>query len=218
MIIKKTSKRLSLLERAADQAAFFQDVTMPGLPFHLIGIGVGEGSIEPLRTILFALPARVNGAFFILKHLPPDFPNFTRQLLEHHTQMPIHEAAHGMVIRPGHLYFLPANHYMTVKRGVLRLEPREPRPKSNRAIDIFLISLAADAGCLAVGILLSGSGSDGIAGLEQIMRAGGTTLVLDPETASHPELPKNAVGAGTANFTLAPDAIAELLTELVKSG
>jgi two-component system CheB/CheR fusion protein len=193
-----------------------KDDTMSGWPFHLIGIGRAEGSVEPLRAILFSLPAEVNGAFFILKHLPPDFPNFNRQILEQYTNMPLHEAAHGMVIRPGHLYFLPVNHYMTVKSGILFLQRREARPKSNRAIDLFLISLAADAGCLAVGILLCGSGDDGVAGLGHIMQAGGVTIVLDPETASFPGMPKKAAEAGVANFKLAPGAIAELLTELVK--
>jgi two-component system CheB/CheR fusion protein len=190
---------------------------MAGGQFHLIGIGAAEGSIEPLRTILQGLPAGVNGAFFILNHLPPDFPSFTRQLLEHYTPMPIHQAEHGMTIRPGHLYLLPANHYMTVFRGVLYLQRREPRPKSNRAIDIFLTSLAADAGCCAVGVLLSGNGSDGVEGLGDIRQAGGITIVQDPATAKYPKMSENAANAGAAIFTLEPAGIAELLIELMGS-
>src|ERR1700712_3736486 len=174
---------------------------MAGAQFHLIGIGIAEGGIEPLRTILQVLPAGMNGAFFILNHLPPDFPSFTGQLLEYYTPMPIQQAAHGMVIRPGYLYLLPVNHYMTVAHGLFCLQVREPRPKSNRAIDIFLTSLAADAGCRAVGVLLSGSGSDGVAGLGHIMEAGGITIVQNPATAKYWEMPANAANAGVAMFT-----------------
>jgi two-component system CheB/CheR fusion protein len=184
--------------------------------FHLIGIGMAEGGIEPLRTILQALPAGANGAFFILNHLPPDFPSYTCQLLEYYTPMPIQQAAHGILVRPGHLYLLPVNHYMTVAGGILCLQQREPNPRSHRAIDIFLASLAADARYRAIGVLLSGSGSDGVVGLGDIMQAGGITIIQDPATAKYPEMPENAANAGAAIFTLEPARIAALLMELVK--
>ncbi|HEX3934607.1 MAG TPA: chemotaxis protein CheB [Puia sp.] len=190
---------------------------MAGHEFHLIGIGFAEGGIEPLCHILSCLPADLNGAFFILNHLPPDFPSFTVQVLRSHTKMPVHTGADNMVVQPGHVYCLPVNHYMTLSNGSLRLERRDPKAKRNQSIDTFLHSIAGIL-CRAVGILLSGSGNDGVAGLANIARAGGLTMVQEPEAAHYPQLPKAAIAAGAAIFTLAPAGIAELLTEVVKPG
>jgi two-component system CheB/CheR fusion protein len=189
---------------------------MTGQDFHLIGIGVSEGGIEPLRTILFLLPFEPNAAFFVLNHLPPDFPSFTAQLLQHYTTMPIHEGGEDMLIMPGHVYLTPVNYYMTVYNGFLKLEKRELKPKSNRAINIFLNSIALNTGGRAVGILLSGSGNDGVEGLANIASEGGITIVQSPETAKFPQMAKTAIEAGVAIFTLEPVGIADLLNELIK--
>jgi chemotaxis response regulator CheB len=184
--------------------------------FHLIGIGTAEGGVEPLCQIFSLLPDEPNGAFFILNHTPPAFPSFTRQLLQLYTRMPVLEAMDEMPVQVGHLYVLPVNHYMTLKNGKIFLQMREPQPRSNRAIDNFMISLAADAGSRAVGILLSGSGNDGVAGLGHIARAGGITIVQDLESAEYPKTPRNAADAGVAIFILEPAGIAGLLNELIK--
>jgi chemotaxis response regulator CheB len=184
--------------------------------FQLIGIGVGEGGIEPLREILLLLPGEQNAAIFVLRHLPPDFPSFTAQVLQHHTSMTIVEAADRTIVKPGHLYCLPVNHYMTCFNGTLRLETREPKTKTNQAIDKFFNSLAKNAAGRAIAILLSGNGNDGVQGLLNVAVAGGITIVQDPETALYSKAPKAEVAAGAAIFNLKPRGIADLLTELVK--
>jgi chemotaxis response regulator CheB len=184
--------------------------------FHLIGIGTAEGGVETLCKILSLLPDMPNAAFFVLNHMPPGFPSFTRQLLQPYTRMPVLEAMDELQVQVGHLYVLPVNHYMTLKNGKIRLQMREPQPRSNRAIDNFMISLAADAGSRAVGILLSGSGNDGVEGLGHIASAGGITIVQDPESAEYPKTPMNAGNAGVAIFILEPAGIAGLLNELIK--
>jgi chemotaxis response regulator CheB len=185
--------------------------------FYFIGIGICEGGVEPLRTILSSLPVEPNAAFFVLNHLPPDLRSFTAQALQYHTTMPIHEAVEDMVIKPGQLYCLPINHYIRLYNGSLKLEKREPKPTSNYAINKFLDSLAGDVGCRAIGILLSGSGDDGVKGLENILRQGGITIVQDPETAANPQTPKAAIEAGVVIFIRKPGGIAKLLAELIKS-
>jgi two-component system CheB/CheR fusion protein len=149
--------------------------------YYLICIGFSVGGIQPLRTILSLLPARLNGAIFILNLLPPGFPGFTAQVLEGYTDIPIYTAVNNMLIEPQRIYLLPPDHYMTLNKVALSLEKRAQTYKNNRAINTFLNSLEEFAGLRTIAILLSGSANDGANGLGHILRIAALRSFKPPE-------------------------------------
>jgi PAS domain S-box-containing protein len=128
--------------------------------------------------------------------------------------MPIHEAEDGMLVEPDHVYVNPHNANMTIEKGVLRLSPRGDDIPPYRPIDWFMRSLAEAKRSNAIGVILSGTGSDGTVGLQAIKEQGGITFAQNKISAEHYDMPHNAISAGWVDFELTPDRIAEELRRL----
>ena len=128
--------------------------------------------------------------------------------------MPVTEVLDGTRVQPDRIYVTPPDLLMTLEQGVLHLASRaEPRVLT-RPIDVFLRSLAEDEGSRAIGVILSGTASDGVLGLQAIKAEGGVTFAQDLETAKYPGMPESAIAAGVVDFVLPPEKIARKLASL----
>jgi two-component system CheB/CheR fusion protein len=171
----------------------------------VVGIGASAGGLEALQKFFRALPADSGLAFVIITHLDPVRESHFAHVLARYTAMPVEEASHGTAVEPNKVYVIPPGKYLSLHEGVLRLsdlgEPGAPAAP-RIPIDFFFRSLAEDCRERAIGIVLSGTGSEGALGLKQIHAEGGLTLVQAPDTAGHGGMPRSAIATGAADLVL----------------
>src|SRR5215510_1770748 len=182
--------------------------------FSVVGIGASAGGLEAFKQLLAHLPNDTGVAFVFVQLLDPLRESILAELLSKATDMPVKEVKDGMRVEPNHVYVIPHNADMTVSRGVLRLSPRAETRGQRRPIDCFLRSLAEENGARAIGVILSGTASDGTIGLEAIKTVGGITIAQDEKTAKYDGMPRSAINAGCVDFVLPPERIAEELARL----
>ena len=184
--------------------------TPPGERFPVVGVGASAGGLHALGEFLKYLPLDTGMAFVLIQHLAPDYPSQLTGLLQPETRLPIAEASDLTEVRPDHVYVIQPNTNLTLVDGVLHVAPRDKGPQPHLSIDHFLRSLALDRPGRAIGVVLSGTGSDGTLGLGCIKAAGGITFAHD-QTAEHRSMPMNAVSHGCVDFILsAPDIAREI--------
>jgi two-component system CheB/CheR fusion protein len=178
--------------------------------FPVVGIGASAGGFEAFNQLLQRLPARTGMAFVLVQHLDPTHASSLVDLLAKAAQMPIRQVTDGTLVEVDRVYVIPPNTNMVIVDGALRLTPRTETRGQHMPIDVFLQSLAQERAGRAIGVILSGTGSDGTAGLKAIKSEGGITFAQD-ETAKYDGMPHSAVAAGCVDFVLAPDSIAAAL-------
>jgi len=181
--------------------------------FPVVGIGASAGGIEAVKQVLQALPADTGMAFVLVQHLDPTHASMLTEILSRATSMPVSEVTDQMAVEPNHVYVIPPGMNMAISQGTLRLSPREETPGQHRVVDHFLHSLAEDQGHKAIGVILSGSATDGTLGLEAIKAEGGITFAQD-DTAQHKSMPRSASAAGCVDFVLPPDEIAREIVRI----
>jgi two-component system, chemotaxis family, CheB/CheR fusion protein len=179
------------------------------------GIGASSGGLEVFKLLLAGLPGDIGLALVFIQHLDPNHHSMLAEILARATDLPVSEAADNMPLEPNHVYAIPANVDLTIAQGTLRLTPRTQAAGSHMPIDRFLRSAAAHCGSRAIGVILSGTGSDGSAGVEAIKAAGGVTFAQDSVTAKFATMPQAAAATGCVDFVLPPEGIA---AELVRIG
>src|SRR5262249_44625795 len=157
--------------------------------------------LEALQSLLGSL-AKDNTAYVVVQHLSPSHVSHLPGLLAASTPLDVVTVTDGMRVEPNHVYVIPANAEMAVRDAVLHLVHDPGRVALRQPIDHFLMSLATDRGPRAIGVLLSGGGTDGTVGLKAIKAEGGITFAQNPETAAHPSMPQSAIDAGCADFIL----------------
>jgi two-component system CheB/CheR fusion protein len=187
----------------------------PDTPSLIIGIGASAGGLEPLQAFFSALPESKLG-FVVVTHLDPSTRNLLPELLGRLTQMPVTEIRSGDRIVGGRIYVAPAQSLVRLEAGVLQVTPTEKPEDCRNPIDVFFQSLAEQRQAGAVGIILSGNGTDGTLGLKAISDAGGMTIAQDPATAKYDSMPRSASTLGMADRTLSPDKIADELMAYVR--
>jgi len=183
-----------------------------GVP--IVGVGASAGGLDAFSRLLRRIPCDTGYAFVLVQHLDATHPSSLSEILGRATAMPVGEAEDGTPVAANRIYVIPPNTELTTSRRVLRLGPRAS--SAHMPIDRFLQSLARDCGSRAVGVILSGNGSDGSAGLVAIKEAGGVTFAQEPSSAEFPSMPTMAVAAGGVDLVLAPDAIAAELARLAQ--
>jgi len=186
--------------------------------FYVVAIGASAGGLESLEGLFSALPSDTGMAFVVLQHLSPDFKSLMDELLSRRTQMRIRPAEDGMEVEPNCVYLLPPMKEMIIRQGKLLLNDKDPRHGLALPIDLFFRSLAQDMGRRAVAVVLSGSGSDGSRGVQEVSRAGGTVICQAPETAQFNGMPLSAMRSGHVDHVLPPDEIATALAALGRAG
>jgi two-component system CheB/CheR fusion protein len=179
--------------------------------FPIVGIGASAGGLEALEALTKRLSAD-GMAFVVLQHLAPGHESVLTDILARDTSMKVVTVKDGMPVDLNHIYVAPPNVDLAIHQRVLRLmTPASNRRGPRLSIDAFFRSLAADQGGLAIGVLLSGAGTDGTLGLKAIKEEGGITFVQEPSTAGQPSMPQSALDAGYADFCLSPEKIGDEL-------
>ncbi len=153
--------------------------------------------------------------FVLVQHLSPDHESALPQLLTRATSLPVCEAANNLRVVPDHIYVMPPNSNLTIARGTLKLDARPPGRAPHLPIDLFFESLAHDQGDCAIGIILSGTASDGTLGMSTIKAEGGITFAQD-DSAKYDSMPRSAISAGCIDFVLSPENIARELARIAK--
>ncbi|HEY3700056.1 MAG TPA: CheR family methyltransferase [Spongiibacteraceae bacterium] len=178
----------------------------------MIGVGASAGGFDAFCALLEALPAEPGFALIFVQHQDSGHEGLLTDLLARRSRMPVIEIKDPIHIQANHVYVAPADSKVSMSNGVLTLQRFDPASDRHKTIDTLLIALAQDQADNAVGVLLSGTASDGINGLKEIREMGGITLVQDARSARFNDLPLAAVQAGAADYVLPPAAIAlELL-------
>ncbi len=173
----------------------------PARPIAVVGIGASAGGVAALETFFGALPKDTGAAFVVAMHLAPERESHLPRLLARASSLPVRELAAETTIEADHVYVLPPSTNLAIDGSRLRPEP-SPEPRPRMPIDRFLAALAEAKGPNAVGVLLSGTGSDGTAGLRRLEAKGGLTLVQDPEEAEFDGMPASAIATGVVDLIL----------------
>ena len=197
-----------------------QDLPPHGTPdersFPIVAIGASAGGLESLEKLFSRLPADTGMAFVVLQHLSPDFKSLMDELLSRRTQMRIQLAEHDMAVEPNTVYLLPPMKEMIIRQRRLLLNDKDPRHGLTLPIDLFFRSLANDVGERAIAVVLSGSGSDGSRGVQEIRRTGGIVLCESPDTAQFNGMPLSTIRTGTVEHILPPDELADALAAIAR--
>jgi two-component system CheB/CheR fusion protein len=188
----------------------------PGGDFLIGAIGASAGGIEATTALVRNLPPDTGMALIVVQHLDPRHHSILAELLAKETKMTVKEVTDGMRVEPNHIYVIPPDATMSIADHVLRLTPREESRAGRMPIDYFMRTLAEAHGSQAIGIVLSGTGSDGTLGLAEIQAQGGVTLVQDETTARYDGMPRSAIAAGTVDFILPPEGIARELARIAR--
>jgi chemotaxis response regulator CheB len=181
------------------------EVPAPGTPTYFVGIGASAGGLEALESFFAAAPLDSGCAFIVVQHLSPDYKSLMVELLSKRTAMPVRRAEEGMQVEANVVYLIPPRKVLRIFHGKLLLTDIDPGKGLNLPIDIFLRSLAEDQGEKAIGVILSGTGSDGVRGLRAIKEAGGMVMAQSPESAKFDGMPRAAIDTGLVDVVLPPD-------------
>ncbi|NNF56760.1 MAG: PAS domain-containing protein [Rhodothermaceae bacterium] len=203
-------------DRAAvlDEGALEDGRVQPVLPFPVVGIGASAGGLNALGRFFDALPDEPGMAFIIVQHLSPNHTSELAHLLQAHTSLNVTQVTGSTEVHPNHVYVIPPGKSLTLDDGRLELADSEPLPGFRSPIDLLLRSLAAEQGARAVGIVLSGTGSDGTLGLKAIKEHAGLTLAQEPEDAEYDSMPARAIGTGLVDVVAPADELAHRLSDI----
>jgi two-component system, chemotaxis family, CheB/CheR fusion protein len=182
------------------------------LPFLVVGVGASAGGIDAYKAFFSNLPADTGMAFVLVQHLDPTHESALVSIIGAYTRMPVHLAVDGMEVRPNEIYVIPPDAVLTIKGGILHVARPAPPSFRRAAVNTFLFSLAEDQGPNAIGIILSGFGSDGAIGIGAIKEHGGLTLSqagIDHHAKSG--MPQSAVLSGSVDHVLPVEGMAAAL-------
>jgi two-component system, chemotaxis family, CheB/CheR fusion protein len=187
-------------------------------PFPIVGVGASAGGVEALELLFKAMPTEPGMAFIIITHLAPKRESMLPEILARDTRMPVLVAEHDQPVRPDHIYVVPADSVLQIAKGRLRIrtiaDGRERTP-----IDSFFASLADDQAEYAIGIVLSGAGSDGTLGIKAIKEHGGLTLAqaTDHSGPRHSGMPESAIASGLVDLAVPVESMPEKLVAYARS-
>jgi two-component system CheB/CheR fusion protein len=172
---------------------------MEPIDFPVVGIGASAGGIKALKEFFDNIDENCDMAFVVITHLAPEKDSTLDELLAHHTSMKVQQVTGKTEIKPGHIYVIPPNKQLSTEGNVLQLAEK----KTHQAvIDVFMRSMAEECEKLSIGIILSGTGSDGTLGLKAVKEFGGVTMVQDPEEAKYDGMPQSAINTDLVDFIL----------------
>lgn len=200
------------VKRAAEAPATAADTpaaVISASDFPIVGIGASAGGLEALEQFLSHVPPASGIAYVVVQHLDPNHKGIMVELLQRATTLPVRQITDRLTVEPNHVYVIPPNRDLSILHGVLHLlEPEAPRGL-RLPIDFFLRALAADRQERAIGVILSGMGSDGTLGLRAIKENAGAVFVQDPASAKFDGMPRSAIDAGLADVVAPAEELAE---------
>ncbi len=190
---------------------------MPAVYLPIVGIGASAGGLEAFECFFRSCPADTGMAFVLVPHLDPEHESLLTEILQRSTRMSVVQVIDQTVVLANHVYIIPPNREMAILNGVLQLTLPEMARGQRMPIDAFLRSLAEDQSDNAIGIILSGTATDGTLGLRAIFGAGGICMVQDPLTAKYDGMPQSAIAAGYASHILPVEKMPAALVELTRT-
>ena len=206
--VKKTPPPAKSAVKAAEPESI---VKYQGVRFPIVGIGASAGGLEAFETFFKAMPDNSGLAFVLVAHLAPSHVSILPELIQKKTQMKVMQVVDNTKVLPNHVYIIPPNKTMAILNGTLQLLDM-PTPRGvNLPIDIFLRSLAQDIGHKAIGIILSGTGTDGTLGVRAIKGEGGMVMSQDLASAKYDGMPASAADTGLVDYVLPPDKMPQQL-------
>jgi two-component system, chemotaxis family, CheB/CheR fusion protein len=207
-----SSRQMSARQTEPGHRVQFQTLVKGRTPNHfpVVGIGASAGGLEAFTELLKNLPLDTGMGFVLVQHLDPQHESALVDLLARATSMPVREVTNNLRVEANHVYVIPPNTNLGIAHGVLKLQPREQRRTPTRSIDSFFESLAQDQRERAIGVILSGTATDGTVGMEAVKAEGGITFAQD-DSARYDSMPRSAIAAGCVDFVLKPADIAKEL-------
>lgn len=181
----------------------------------IVGIGASAGGLQALEAFFKNVPVDSGATFVVIQHLSPDHKTMMPSLLGRVTEIPVNLADDGMPLEKNHIYLIPATKNIVLEQDTLKFINRAPLNKLNLSIDIFFNSLANEKKEKAIGVILSGTGSDGTKGGQNIKEAGGTIFVQNPSNIRFTGMPTNAISAGIADYVLNIDELPHEILEYI---
>ena len=179
-----------------------------GASLPVVGIGASAGGLKAISQLLEHMPGDTGMALVVVQHLDPVRESMLVELLARASALPVSEVSDGVALEPDHVYVIPPNADLLIEHDCLRLRARDPAQRPPMPIDGFFRSLAERIGRRAIGVVLSGTASDGALGLAAIKVEGGITFAQSPESAEYDGMPRAAIAANAVDFVLAPREIA----------
>jgi two-component system, chemotaxis family, CheB/CheR fusion protein len=183
------------------------------MSFPIVGIGASAGGLESISALLAGIPANTGMAYVFVQHLDPVRVSHLAKILSKKSALPVEEAREGEIF-PDHLYVIIPNTTLTITSHILHLASRDPAQRPHRPVDILFLSLAEKSGPNVIGVILSGSGSDGAKGIQAIKEAGGPTFAEEENSASFFGMPGSAIQTGCVDFIFNPRDIARGLIDI----
>ena len=180
--------------------------------FCVVGIGASAGGLKGLLEFFSHMPADSGLAFVVILHLSPQHESNLDKVLQTVTAMPVTAVTEAVPVQPNHVYVISPAKQLSMVDGTLRVAPDTARRERHVAIDLFFRTLAETRRTRAIGIVLSGSGTDGTLGLRSVKEAGGLTLAQAPGEAEYDSMPRSAIGTGMVDFVL---PVAEMPAKLI---
>ena len=186
-------------------------------PHHIIAIGASAGGMEEINLFFDHTP--LDGvAYVIVQHLSVDFKSRMVELLSRHSKLKVLEAQEGTKVQCNNVYLIPNDKFMTIRDSRLYLTDKEEVQGPHLTINKFFVSLASDCGDKAIGIILSGLGSDGTEGIRAIKKAEGMVIARNPETTPFNGMPGSAIATGLVDFVLEPELMPHAIEDYVTYG
>ncbi|HRX70523.1 MAG: PAS domain-containing protein [Candidatus Competibacteraceae bacterium] len=185
-------------------------------PIFYVGVGASAGGLEALEAFFTHMSADSNMAFIVIQHLSPNYKSMMVELLSKRTAMTVRRAEEGMLVEANSVYLIPPKKNLSIFHGKLLLSESDHSRGLNLPIDVFLHSLADDQAEKAIGVILSGTGSDGVRGIRAIKEAGGMVMVQSEESAKFDGMPRAAIATGLADFILPPEEMPANLLSFIR--
>lgn len=186
--------------------------------FPVVGIGASAGGLAAFKQLIQSIPEDSGMAYVLVQHLAPNHDSLLPELLQKVTNLPVQEISNEIKVEPNNIYIIPSNKMLLSNDGKLELSPRADKSKKmqNLPIDLFFTSLAWVHQSHSIGVVLTGTGSDGTEGLRAIKEHGGITFAHDLDSAEYNGMPKSAANAGVVDFVLPPEEIPAKILETIK--
>ncbi|PID76506.1 MAG: histidine kinase, partial [Deltaproteobacteria bacterium] len=179
----------------------------------VVGIGASAGGLDAISQLFDNMPNDTGFVFVIVQHLSPDYKSLMPELLAKHTRMKIYTAEDNQTVESNCIYLNPKSNNLLIRGDKLFLADKSLRPNLNLPIDIFFHTLGEEHKDRAIGVILSGTGSDGSRGIRTIKEAGGTVYVQEPESAQFDGMPNSSINTNLVDYILTPDQIAKVLVK-----
>ena len=185
--------------------------------FPVVGVGASAGGLEAFKRLIRGIPEKSGVAYILVQHLEPTHESLLVDILQKITPIPIQEITNNVRVEPDHVYVIPSNKLLTANDGRLELSPRGPKNEKNMPIDVFFTSLSEVHQSHAIGVVLSGTATDGTLGLKAIKDHGGFTFAQEQQSAAFDGMPQSAIDADVVDFILSPEEIPLKVSKLFET-